>query len=83
MVVYYGEFCLSGWLSGMGESRANFRAQGINALATLLIALPAGAIAGVRGIILGAVIAGTCSLIAQLWVSIRFMGFPARDQPAK
>jgi len=79
MIVYYGEFCLSSWLAGLGESRANFFAQCFNVLATLIITLPAGAVWGARGIILGGIAAGVVSGVAQLGVSFRFMAFTAAN----
>ena len=46
MIIYYFEFCLSGWLAGLGESRQNFLAQLINAGVTLIIVLPAAQSSG-------------------------------------
>lgn len=57
MSVYFVEFCLAGWLAGLGESRSNFQVQVINAAATVLIVLPATALDGLRGLVYGSMAA--------------------------
>ncbi len=73
MIVYYVEYCLSGWLSGLGESRSNFHVQAVNALATLLISLPATARFGLSGLVYGSIAAAAISALAQVFVSYKFL----------
>lgn len=80
MIVYYIEFCLGGWLAGLGESRSNFHVQIVNAMATLLIALPATARFGMNGLVYGTVAAATISALAQVWVSFKFLRLARRSK---
>ncbi len=72
MSVYFVEFCLAGWLAGLGESRSNFQVQVINAAATVLIALPATALDGLRGLVYGSMAAAAISALAQICISFKF-----------
>lgn len=65
MCVMYVELVLQGWLSGLGESRANFMTQIVQAAATLSVTLPATALYGIPGLIGGAFVGTTLCVIAQ------------------
>lgn len=77
MVMVYIEIVLLGWLSGLGETRANFVTQTFQAITTLLIGLPLTARYGIPGLITGGLISTSVCVIAQ-WIMLRKALAPER-----
>jgi O-antigen/teichoic acid export membrane protein len=74
MAVMYVEMVSLAWLLGLGQSRASAMSQILYATLTLLIALPATAIYGISGLIVGNLIALTLSVIAELFMLRKALG---------
>lgn len=64
----YVSIWVGAWVNGLGESRANFYAQGANAIVTLLIGLPLTCWLGVPGVIVGGLIATASGVVACLYL---------------
>jgi O-antigen/teichoic acid export membrane protein len=75
LAAIYIESVLMAWLYGLGESRANFTSQMVQGSFTLVIALPAAAMYGLYGLILGNLTAASICIVVQFWFLRKALGF--------